>query len=60
MIEITCKTEEELEEIKKRFSDCKLHIKDQREWYRTYFVQVELISASCKQVKNGDKTSDKR
>ena len=42
MIEITCKTEEELEEIKKRFSDCKLHIKDQRKWYRTYFVQVEL------------------
>ena len=47
MISIECKTEEELEEIKKRFSDCQLHIKDQKQWYGTYFVQV-YIDNKCK------------
>ena len=42
MITIECKTEEELEEIKKRFSDCQLNIKDQKKWYGSYFIQVDI------------------
>ena len=46
MISIECKTEEELEEIKKRFDDYKLHIKDQKQYFGTYFVQVDINDKS--------------
>lgn len=42
MITIECRTKEELEEIKKRFSDYQLDIKDQKQWYGTYFIQVDI------------------
>lgn len=42
MISIECKTEEELEEIKKRFSDYQLYVKDQKQWYGTYFIQIDI------------------
>ena len=46
MISIECKTEEELEEIKKRFSDYNLYIKDQKKSFGTYFIQIDIDDKS--------------